>query len=84
MNVNNKSVISLTAGVFSLLIPFIGLVPGVIGIAISRKATKELVKTNEKGHGLAIAGLICSIAGIVLQLFAILGLIAYYSVTNVA
>ena len=75
---NNSSVISLTVGVLSLLIPFIGLVLGIIGIVFSRKAVKQIEKTNESGRGLATSGLICSIVGLVIQIFMILGLIPFF------
>ena len=80
---NSNSVISLTVGILSILIPVIGLILGVIGVVVSRKAVKEIEKTNEDGRGLATSGLICSSVGIIIQIFAVLGIIAYYSVTNV-
>lgn len=80
---NSKSVISLTLGILSILIPFIGMILGVIGVVISRKSTNEIMKTNEEGRGLAASGLICSVVGIIIQIFAILGIIAYYAVTSV-
>jgi uncharacterized membrane protein YidH (DUF202 family) len=79
---NSSSVISLTVGILSILIPIIGLILGVIGIVVSRKATKEIEKTNEAGRGLAISGLICSSVGIIIQIFAVLGIIAFYSITT--
>lgn len=78
---NSKSVISLTLGILSILIPYIGLILGVIGVVVSRKATKEIVKTDEGGSGLATSGLICSVVGIIIQLF--LGIISFYSLTIV-
>lgn len=80
---NSKSVISLTLGILSILIPHIGLILGVIGIVVSRKATKEIVKTDEGGSGLATSGLICSVVGIIIQLFLVVSIIAFYSLTNV-
>lgn len=82
-NTNSKSVVSLTIGILSILIPLFGLIPGIIGVFLSRKAIKEMEETNEDGSGLATSGLICSSVGIVIQLFAIIGLVAFYSVTNV-
>ncbi|MFD3450221.1 DUF4190 domain-containing protein [Microbacteriaceae bacterium 4G12] len=80
---NNSSVISLTVGILSLFIPFIGLILGIIGIVYSRKAVKEINKTNENGRGLATAGLICSIVGITLQLFiVVLGVVSFFSVAT--
>ncbi|TRM08319.1 DUF4190 domain-containing protein [Lentibacillus cibarius] len=79
---SDKAIASLVLGILSILIPFIGLVLGIIGIIFSRKATKELVKTNERGQGLATSGLLCSIVGIVFQLFAVIGLLAFTTVTT--
>lgn len=79
---NNSSVISLTVGILSFFIPFIGLILGIIGIVFSRKAIKQINKTNENGRGLATAGLICSIVGIILQLLMVLGYVAFFSVSS--
>ncbi|EKN70728.1 hypothetical protein BABA_04784 [Neobacillus bataviensis LMG 21833] len=79
---NNNSVISLTVGILSLFIPFIGVILGIIGIVFSRKAVKQIDKTNENGRGLATAGLICSIVGIILQVFMVLGYVAFFSITS--
>ena len=55
-----------------------------MGIVVSRKATKEIVKTDEGGSGLATSGLICSVVGIIIQLFLVVSIIAFYSLTNVS
>ncbi|MFB5089819.1 DUF4190 domain-containing protein, partial [Psychrobacillus sp. PGGUH221] len=68
---NSNSVISLTLGILSILIPFVGLILGGIGVVVSRKAAKELVITNQGGSGLATSGLICSVVGITIQIFAV-------------
>lgn len=81
---NSNSVISLTLGILSILLPYIGLILGVIGVVISRKATKEVMKTDEDGGGLATAGLICSMVGIIIQIFLVVSIIVYYSLTNIA
>jgi uncharacterized membrane protein len=80
---NSNSIISLTVGILSILIPIIGLVLGVIGVVFSRKAVKEIKKTNENGRGLATSGLICGVVGIIIQIFGILGFIAFAAVTTV-
>ncbi|RDU36995.1 DUF4190 domain-containing protein [Neobacillus piezotolerans] len=79
---NSSSVISLTVGILSLFIPFIGFILGIIGIVFSIVAVKQINRTNENGRGLATAGLICSIVGIILQLLMILGYVAYFSVST--
>lgn len=77
---NQKSISALTLGVLSIMIPAIGFILGVIGIFIARSSMKEIDTANQKGMGMAISGLICSIVGIVFQLFVILAIIGYYSV----
>ncbi|MFJ7976806.1 DUF4190 domain-containing protein [Peribacillus sp. JNUCC 23] len=66
---NSNSIISLINGILSILIPFLGLILGIIGILFSRKAVKQIEKTNEGGRGLAISCLICSVVGIIIQFF---------------
>ncbi|MBP1950786.1 DUF4190 domain-containing protein [Virgibacillus litoralis] len=74
---NGNSITSLTLGILSILIPIIGLFLGVVGVVVSRKATKQIVKTNEDGRGIAMSGLICSVVGILMQLFMVMGYIIY-------
>lgn len=80
---NNKSVVSLTLGILSIVLPLIGLVLGVFGVVFSKNATKEIMKTKESGKGLATSGLICSVVGIVIQLFLVLSILAYNSMSVV-
>lgn len=80
---NSNSTISLTLGILSIVIPLIGLILGIIGIVFSRKATKEIVKTNEGGKGLATTGLICSVVGIIFQLLFVSSLITVFSMFSV-
>jgi hypothetical protein len=79
---NNSSVIALTVGILSLFIPFIGLILGIIGIVFARVAVKQIRITNENGSGLATAGFICSIVGVILQLLMLLGYVAFFSITS--
>ncbi|MFD4932183.1 DUF4190 domain-containing protein [Peribacillus butanolivorans] len=72
---NNKSIVSLTLGVLSIIIPYIGLILGIIGIVISSKSIKEIDESNEKGRRLAISGRFCIIVGICFQLLLIFLLI---------
>ncbi|WOV86757.1 DUF4190 domain-containing protein [Sporosarcina oncorhynchi] len=80
---NSNATTSLILGILSILIPFIGLALGIFGIIFSRKATREIVSTNMGGHGFATAGLICSIVGIVIQLFGVLSILAFNLMTTV-
>ena len=70
---NTKAIISLVLGIISLLITYLGFISAIIGIILSRMATKEIEERGEKGSGLALGGLITSIVGIVLQLIIIIG-----------
>jgi hypothetical protein len=80
---NTKSAISLTLGVLSLFIPFIGAILGIIGIILYKKSSNEIIRTQQQGKGLAISGLVCSIIGISIQLLMILGFVAFLSVGTV-
>ncbi len=79
---NSNSIISLINGILSILIPFLGLILGIIGILFSRKAVKQIEKINEGGRGLAISCLICSVVGIIIQFFCVLGIILYNLTTT--
>ncbi|ALX49652.1 DUF4190 domain-containing protein [Lentibacillus amyloliquefaciens] len=79
---NGSSVISLTLGVLSIVIPFIGLFLGIIGIVMSQRATKEVSEGHELGRGLAISGLICSLVGLVIQALIIMGVIMFFMFVN--
>lgn len=72
LETNSNSIITLTLGILSILIPLLGLFLGIIGLVVYRKARNEIALTGEGGKGLAISGLICSIVGILSQLFMIL------------
>lgn len=53
------------------------LILGIAGIVVSRKATKEIAKTNEDGRGLAISGLICSVVGVIIQILTVSGFVLF-------
>ena len=74
---NSSAVISLVLGILSLVIPWLGLILGIIGIVFYVKAKKALKVTQEKGSGIALAGLICSIIGILLQALTIIAFLAF-------
>ncbi|GIN73984.1 hypothetical protein J14TS2_44590 [Bacillus sp. J14TS2] len=83
LRTNNKSVVSLTLGILSIVLPAIGLVLGIIGMIFSAIAVKEIERTNENGKGLAIAGFVCNIVGCIIQLFwIVLGILSFYSYSN--
>lgn len=82
LETNSSSIVTLTLGILSILIPFLGLILGIIGIVIYRKARKEMALTGEGGKGLAISGLICSIVGILSQLFMVSAWFLFSSITT--
>ncbi|MGF9767997.1 DUF4190 domain-containing protein [Bacillus albus] len=75
---NSNSVISLNLGIIYILIPFIGFFGG-LGVVVARKATKEIVEKNQSGSGLATSGSICSVVGIIIQIFLVLSILVLYS-----
>ncbi|GAB4074666.1 hypothetical protein GCM10028778_21690 [Barrientosiimonas marina] len=76
----NYAGISLALGIVGIFIPVLGLVFGVAGTVTSNKTIKALKNANEKGYKTAVAGLVCSIAAIVIQIFAIIGLWTFYQI----
>ncbi|WP_426351198.1 DUF4190 domain-containing protein [Alloiococcus sp. CFN-8] len=70
---NTKAIVSLVLGIISLLITYLGLATSIVGIILSRIATREIEERGEKGSGLALGGLITSIVGLVLQLIIVIG-----------
>ncbi|MEB4860924.1 DUF4190 domain-containing protein [Priestia aryabhattai] len=75
--VNTNSIVSLTLGILSIFIPILGFITGIIGIILYKKASNQIAASNQSGKGLAIAGLICSIVGVISQLFFVLGIITF-------
>lgn len=76
---NSYAATSLTLGILSILVPFFGLVLGIVGAVVSKKAKSEIAFSGETGRSLAIAGSICSVIGICLQVFVMIGYFAYTS-----
>ncbi|WP_249414094.1 DUF4190 domain-containing protein [Alteribacter keqinensis] len=84
--VNGKAVASLVLGILSLIIPYVGLITGIIGIVLANLALKEIKVSSEGGRGLAVGGLTCSIIAtvlygiLVIMLIAALGWVAIFEV----
>ncbi|ARI78439.1 DUF4190 domain-containing protein [Halobacillus mangrovi] len=81
---NQKAITSLTLGIMSLFIPIVGLILGILGLVYANGALKSISYTSEDGKKAAVAGKICSIVGICVQvgviLLAALGSIFFFSV----
>jgi len=56
------AVASMVLGILAILIPYVGLILGIIAIILSAKAMKQY--HAGAGKGMAIAGLICGIVGV--------------------
>lgn len=63
---NGKSIATLVLGICSIIIPYIGFLPGIVGIILGALSLKEIKLSGEQGRGLALGGLICSIIGTIL------------------
>ncbi|WP_083443659.1 DUF4190 domain-containing protein [Ornithinibacillus contaminans] len=62
---NGKSVASLVLGIIAVIVPYIGIILGIIGLVLANKGIKEIAVTGQGGRGLAVAGRVTSIIGIV-------------------
>ncbi|WP_181351255.1 DUF4190 domain-containing protein [Thalassobacillus sp. CUG 92003] len=74
----NYAATSFTMGILAIIIPFLGLIFGIVGIVTSNKTIRTLKNIDEKGYKTAKAGLICSIIGVIIQLFLIAGVWTFY------
>lgn len=70
---NGKAIASMVVGIVSLVIPYIGIITGIIGIVLSRKASFEIRAYGQGGQGFAITGLVTSIVAVSLY-----GLILFF------
>lgn len=61
---SGKSIAALVLGILSLLVPYVGLILGIVGIVFAKKALNEIKKQNLGGKGMAVAGLTTSIIGV--------------------
>lgn len=62
---NSKAITAMVLGILSLLVPFVGIVLGIIAIILGLKAMKEVPPNTPGGaRGMALTGLICGIVGL--------------------
>ena len=63
-----KAIISLILGILSLILSIIpiGFVLGIIGLIYGFLGLRKIKRTEQKGRDIAIAGVACSLIGIVL------------------
>lgn len=83
---NSNSITAFTLGILSIVLPPIGLILGIIGLVFANKAIDEVGHSNGRSSSLATSGRILNIIGICLQalfiVFAILGFVAFYTITT--
>ena len=72
---NEKAIVSFTLGILSIVFIWLFLyaspVMGVVGIFFGIQGRKEGKKTVYGGNGMATAGLVCSVVGLVVSLVKI-------------
>jgi len=79
---NGKSIAALVLGILAIVIPYIGLLFGIIAIIFSTLALKEIRIRQDQGRGLAIAGLVCGIIGTIIYAILILLFIIFALVVS--
>jgi uncharacterized Tic20 family protein len=63
---NGKSIAAMVLGILAIIIPYIGLILGIIAIVFAKISLNEIKKRGDNGRGFAITGLVCGIVGTVL------------------
>ncbi|MGM0834558.1 MAG: DUF4190 domain-containing protein [Bacillota bacterium] len=64
--INNKAVLTLVLGIFSILISIImafGFIPGIIGITVGLLGLREMRKFKQNGKSLATIGILSCVIG---------------------
>lgn len=79
---NHFSIVSLVFGIFSILLPVIGLFFGGIGLIFGKKSLGTINHFGTEGRGITVGGIVCSIIGIGLQVFVMIGFLSFYTITS--
>lgn len=86
---NPLAIVSLCASssivvlwVLLLILPAIGLLPGVAGVVTGHIALAQITRTGERGRGLAITGLAVGYATVGLLLLGFVAMIAFFAVVG--
>lgn len=61
---NGKAIASMVLGILSILIPYVGIILGILGIIFAKKSFVEINVGKQNGKGMAITGLTTSIVGL--------------------
>lgn len=81
--INRTPTTILVMGLLSIIIPFIGLLLGVIGIMFAINLSKQTNFQKGKNQSLIFTGKILSIIGIVIQGFLIFSFLIFILYTNI-
>ncbi|HET7578045.1 MAG TPA: DUF4190 domain-containing protein [Bacillales bacterium] len=84
---NGKAIASLVLGILSVLIPYLGVILGIIAIVFGNQAKRITDQNGEAGRGLAVAGFVCGIVGLcfwgLMVLLVIIGIVSFTHSTTV-
>lgn len=77
VDTSGKAITSMVLGICALVIPYLGIVTGILGVVFGALARKDIRRmklggSDLKGNGMAIAGLVTGIIGIVLWVVIII------------
>ncbi|WP_020619961.1 DUF4190 domain-containing protein [Paenibacillus daejeonensis] len=78
---NSKAIVALVLGILSIVIPYIGLLFGIVAIVFASMSFKEIRLRQEQGRGMAVAGMVCGIIGTaiygIILLIVVIAIIAF-------
>lgn len=80
---NNKAIAALILGILSivtLIFTGVGIILGVIGLILGILGLKEIDRFKQEGRKMAVAGIVCSVIGILLPI--ILVVISFFAFVN--
>ncbi|KEO84825.1 DUF4190 domain-containing protein [Tumebacillus flagellatus] len=63
---NGKAIASMILGIVSLVIPYVGLITGIIAMVLSSSSKKEIARSGQAGHGMATAGFVTGLIAVIL------------------
>ncbi|MCC3375014.1 DUF4190 domain-containing protein [Cohnella sp. REN36] len=76
---NSKSIVAMILGIMSIVVPYVGLIIGIVAIVFAALSFKELKRTGEQGRGMAVAGLVCGIIGTTIYSLILLFIIILFA-----
>jgi hypothetical protein len=79
---NGKSIATLVLGILAVIVPYVGLILGIIAIVFGKISLNEIKQRGEQGRGMAIAGLVCGIVGTALYAIVIIIVVIAFVAIN--